>query len=87
MITIFNRKELISTFDMKQQVEIVNFLKDNKIDYTINVVNRKSPSPFAAGSRAHTGTLGEKAERAYEYVIYVKKEDYEEACYRLRGRF
>lgn len=33
MITIFNRKELITTFDMKKQADVRNILKDNDIDY------------------------------------------------------
>ena len=83
MITIFNRKELMSTFDTKKQAEVRQLLTQNKIDYTVKVINRKSPSPFAAGSRAYTGTFGEKLELEYEYTIYVKRADYERAVVAL----
>lgn len=84
MITLFNRKELISTYDMGEQSEIRDILAQNMIDYDIKTLNRKSPSPLAAGSRARTGTFGEKLDLEYEYTIYVKKDDYEEAAYLIK---
>lgn len=84
MITVFNRKELISTFDMKMQSEIREVLKEHHIDYYIKTVDRKSPSPFVAGSRARTGTFGETPALELEYIIYVKKDDYEEACFLIK---
>ena len=83
MITIFNRKELISTCDMKQQAEICRRLADKKIKYQLRVINRKSPSPFEAGTRARTGTFGEKLELEYQYTIFVHKKDYEYACFAM----
>lgn len=80
MITIFNRKELINTFSMSKQSEIRNLLRNNKIDYMIKTVNRKSPSPFSYSTRARIGTLGENTDLMYEYIIFVKKQDYEQAC-------
>ena len=80
MITWFNRRELVSTYDMKTQSRVRELLAAEGIDYQIRVVNRKSPSPLGAGSRARTGTLGEKPELAYEYTIYVKKTDYDRAA-------
>lgn len=79
MITIFNRKELITTYEMKEQARIRTVLSQNGIDYKISTVNRKSPSPAASGSRARTGTLGENLNLAYEYKFFVKKEDIEKA--------
>lgn len=79
MITIFNRKELLSTFNMQEQGEIKEILVQNNIDYSTKIINRKSPSPFAPGMRSTVGTFGERLEFEYEYVIYVKKTDYEKA--------
>lgn len=86
MLTIFNRKELLSTFDTKRQSEIRGLLAQNGIDYTVKTVNRKSSSPIAAGSRARTGTLGENLGAEYEYTIYIHKSDYEKAAAILNGR-
>jgi len=79
MITIFNRRQLLVTFQMKTQTRMREMLADHHIEYTVKTVNRRSPSPFSAGSRAYTGTVGEHLSEEYEYIFYVKKEDYEKA--------
>lgn len=79
MITIFNRKEFAITYDMQKQAEICRLLQSHGIEYKVNVLNRKSPSPLSVGARAYTGTLGEDLDKAYEYKIYVKKEAYVKA--------
>ena len=78
MINIFNRRELAITFSMKEQADIRETLSNNNIEYSINTINRKSPSPASAGSRT-MGTFGENLDIEYEYIIYVKRNDYEEA--------
>ena len=84
MITIFNRKELYITFDMKEQARIRNILSMNKIDYIIKTVNCMSASPMAAGSRSRVGTYGQNQNYMCEYKIYVHKTDYEKAAYLMR---
>ena len=84
MITVFNRKELFSTYLMSKQSEIRNILSNNKIDYTLKTINRKSPSPLSAGARARTGTLGENLDLAYEYIFFVKKQDFEQAAHLIK---
>lgn len=79
MITILNRKELITTYNTEEQARVRDILAVNGIDYKIKVVNRMSPSPMAAGTRVRTGTFGQSQENMNEYVIYVKKVDYEKA--------
>lgn len=79
MITLFNRKELICTFDMKKQAKVSGILDEHHIDYRIKTSNRKSPCPVASGSRSRTGTYGKKTEFEYEYRIFVKKEEFEKA--------
>lgn len=84
MITIFNRKELYITYDRKEQATVRKILSQNNIEYDVKVKNRRSPSPMAAGSRARTGSVGTDLEKNYEYKIYVRKEDYEQAEFLLR---
>lgn len=79
MITIFNRKELICTFDMKEQSEIRNALEQNGIKYEVKAINRRSPSPLSRGTRASTGTAGENPSAGIEYIIYVTASDFEDA--------
>lgn len=85
MITIFNRKELIVTTSMEKQAEVREILAQNNIPYEVKTVNRGSGSALGGRTRAVSGALGEKQELTYEYIIYVKKEDYEEAA-SLTGR-
>lgn len=77
-MTIFNRRELSTTFSMKEQARIREVLQENRIDYKIKTVNRNSPSVFS-DTRARTGTFGQNMDTAYEYIVYVHKKDYENA--------
>ncbi len=79
MITLFNRKELTVTFDLNEQARLRKVLAEDGIDYTVKTVNRLSASPFSAGSRVRTGTYGQNTEVMIEYVIYVKRADYDRA--------
>ena len=69
MITIFNRKELIITYDMAIQSKARDILASNNIDYFIKVRN---VYPYALNLRS------------YEYKIYVHKNDYDKAIGMIR---
>lgn len=86
MLTIFNRQELIITFDMKRQAEVRDLLTQNGIDYSVKVINRGSPSPFSVGTRGSMGTFGEDLQLEYEYIIYVHKSDYSRASAIVSGK-
>lgn len=79
MITVFNRKELTVTFDMSEQARVRTLLAGEEIDYSVKTVNRMSASPISTGNRSRTGTYGQNTDAMTEYVIYVKKADYERA--------
>lgn len=84
MITIFNREELFITYDMNVQSKVRTVLADKNIKYDVKVVNQNSPALSARSSnRVRCGTLGENLSLSREYIFYVKKEDYDEACYAL----
>lgn len=72
MITIFNRKELIITYDMAIQSKTRDILAFGNIDYIIKVRNIY---PYALNMSP------------YEYKIYVRKKDYEQAAYLIRDVF
>ena len=86
MLTIFNRRELTITYDMKRQAEVRDLLAQNGIGYSVSVINRKSPSPFSAGTRGSMGTFGENLQLEYEYIIYVHKSDYSRASAIIDGK-
>lgn len=82
MITIFNRKELLTTFDISVQAQVTDTLCVNNIDYNTKVFNMQSGGSMRnrTGGRA-TGTFGINHDYSYQYTVYVKKCDYEKACY------
>ncbi len=86
MLTILNRREIFHTSDMKQQAEVRTLLEQEGIDCQVRTINRKSPSPLSAGSRAYTGSAGEKQELAYDYTIFVAREMEEKARAILKMR-
>ena len=85
MITIFIRKEVCITYDMNRQAEIRNILQGANIDYIIRTKNRTETMLVRGGTRAYTGSWGNRQMMDYEYHIYVHKDDYERALYLMRG--
>ena len=75
MITVFNRKELLMTCDMKRQGEVRTLLRDHGIECHVKICG----AIRTAGSRARMGNFGVDMSKAYEYRIYVKKTEYEKA--------
>ena len=83
MITIFSRKELMITNDLREVNSIREVLLANKIEYLVKDSNQRMANSIGAGrTRATTFTLGRKQD---QYVIYVHKDDLEYAMYLLRN--
>ena len=78
MITIFNRRELTITDDMNERVRVCSLLDSSGIDYTLKTVNTTS-APL--GGRRGGNTLGVNMDYAYEYKIFVHKQDYDRALH------
>lgn len=78
MITIFNRKELISTFDISRQAKVRELLAVNQIPYNVRAKNRYSL--FAS----HRTNLNSNFD--YEYTIFVKKSDFDRADYLINNK-
>ena len=83
MIPIFTRKELLITFDAKQQSKVRDILSANGIQCAVRVTNRQTASLLGI-SRARTGSFGMDSSLSYEYKIYVHKKDYDTAMRLLR---
>lgn len=76
MLTVFNRRELLTTFSMAEQNRVRDILAQNHIDYRIKTVNPSARSTFGASGRSRTGSFGINMDCAYQYSIYVHKKDY-----------
>ena len=83
MITIFNRKELLITMDMNRQANVRDVLSANGIDYSIKVTNLQSASVIGS-NRGRFGSFGINQKHSYEYKIYVRKKDYDNALRLIR---
>ena len=83
MITIFTRKELLITLDMKRYGDVRDILSANGIAYTVKVINRQTAAAIGS-SRARSGSFGINQNFAYEYKIYVHKKDYDNALRLIR---
>ena len=74
MICMWNRKELLTTANMEQQVKVRNILAEKGIPYQVRV-----RSNTGGLSRSRTVLPGTKMDLMYQYTVYVKRTDYEKA--------
>ncbi len=79
MLTVFNRKELLTTWSMEEQVRVREVLAKNGIDYRIRTVNPSARSAAASSGRSRMGSFGVNSDCAYQYYIYVHRRDYDRA--------
>lgn len=75
MIHIFNRKQLLITWNLQELSAIRDALTSNNIPY--RVISRSN----VRNSGLRTGVAGVRTDCMYQYYIYVKKGDYEKARY------
>ena len=76
MIHIFNRRELLTTCDLREVSRIREILLANRIDYRVKVVNA---SMGAGRNRMRF------SRRQEQHIVYVHKADYDRAMYLLRN--
>ncbi|MDD3220627.1 MAG: hypothetical protein PHC41_15880 [Lachnospiraceae bacterium] len=78
MITIFNRKELRITYSYSEKNRMEDILKKNHIEYITKTMNRLTSSQIGS-VRSRIGMIGQNNALQNEYIIYVKRTDYEYA--------
>lgn len=78
MITFFNRKEIFATYSMKKQSEIRDILAGAGIDCLVKTISRTSPTVLS-DTWARYGSTGQDMKTSLEYVIYVRKDEFERA--------
>lgn len=83
MLNIFTRRELLLTLDMSKLNKTKEILDSNKINYYTKTTNLQN-STFIGSSRARTGSIGMNLKFAYEFRIFVHKNDYEKANYLIK---
>lgn len=84
MITIFNRKEIISTYSMEIQSNVRNALNGQGIDYLVNTTGGMARN-YGSGPIV-TSRFGTNPQHNIQYRIYVRRKDYEKAKAVLAGK-
>ena len=79
MLTPLNRRELITVFHMDQCQRVREALDKAGIQHQVKARSRVSPSVFNMGVREHTGMAFQSQDNQYQYVIYVKRSDWDHA--------
>lgn len=82
MVTVFNRRELLQTYDLRQVNDLRELLRANRIDHSVKAAYPRT-SFFTSESRARTASFGPNR-RQEQYIVYVRKADWEYAMHLLR---
>ncbi|MBE6114204.1 MAG: hypothetical protein E7191_03910 [Erysipelotrichaceae bacterium] len=81
MITLFNRKELLITYDMSTLAKVRTILESNNIEHKVRTTNTLSPSSFNSHTKTRGVPYGLDHSKTHEYKIYVKVSEYEKVFY------
>ena len=82
MIHVFNRRELLITYDLRQVNDLRELLRAHQIDCFVKVTGPRSAASLGA-SRNRIYSFGH--DRSLErYTVYVHKTDWEYAMHLLR---
>ena len=84
MLTVFNRAELLLTYDFARLCQVRDALAAAGIDYTCKVLDLTSPTLFAAGSRERMGNFAIDHDARVEYKLYVHRDQLDWARQFLR---
>ena len=79
MISLFNRIQLISTYDELQREKIAVVLRRNTILYKIKVKNPSTYSLRPVASRTVVGSYVMHEKQRFKFIFYVNKNDYDRA--------
>ena len=84
VIHMFNRRELLMSYDLQQVSDLRELLRANRIDYYVKASGPRSAASIGAGrSRMYSFGHDRNMER---YTVYVHKADWEYAMHLLRNR-
>lgn len=74
MLTIFNRAELLITYDFARFCQVRDALETAGIDFTYKTSSRTSPTMTAAGSRERFGTANIRHDAQIEYRLFFHRD-------------
>lgn len=80
MLTIFNRRELLSTFSPETQENVRGALKRGGIAYRLRVRNLTSAVGRSYPGGHRIAPFRQDGNMQYEYIFYVHRDDVAEAA-------
>lgn len=80
MLMFWNRREIYSCHSLQEFNKFKDKLSVANINYDYKIVNRNVASAFDS-SRSIVGSSIENQNIAYQYYLYVHKNDYDEAIF------
>lgn len=84
---LFNREEVYIGFSMNDAHKVMTILKDHGIKYQYKVTNLTQKWTGRGNTRSTSGSLGINQDFSTEYMVYVKKENLEEAEFLIKTNF
>lgn len=84
MITVFNRRELYSTYSMEAQAKVRDALCRFGIDYLVDTSSGMARN-YGAGPIV-IDRFGTDPLKTTQYRIFVRKKDYEKAAAAVQGK-
>jgi len=84
---LFNREEVYIGFSMNDAHNVMTILKDHGIKYQYKVINLSQKWTERGITRNASGNIGINRDFNTEYIVYVKKENVEEAEYLIKTHF
>lgn len=84
---LFKREEVYIGFSMNDAHKVMTILKENGIKYRYKVTNLTQKWTGRGMTRSDTGSIGINRDFSTEYIVYVEKENLEEAEFLIKTNF
>ncbi len=78
---LFNKEDVYIGYSLEELSKVRGILKKEGIKYTYKVISRSGEWAGLGSKRGKFGNLGMKMDYEKQYVVSVKKNDYEKAKY------
>jgi len=78
---LFNKEEVYIGYSMEELSKVRRILENEGIKYTYKVINRSGQWSGRGTTRGHFGSVGMNMDYEKQYVVSVKKKEFEKAKY------
>ncbi len=78
---LFNKEDVYIGYSMEELAKVREILSRESIEYRYKIINSSTPGLGRSATRGNLGSRGMKMDYDKQYVVSVKKSDYETAKY------